>query len=156
MEPQSLGAGEPRIFFDARFINSRLSGSPILRLTKNHRLMRLTLGILLLVVLGTTAACSTNPPPETMTSTPPETPEAAPVRGHVSGMGTITFFDLEGGFYGLVADDGAKYDPMTLDEAFQQDGLRVRFRARLRTGVMTIRQWGKPVEILEMARLDGE
>ncbi len=106
------------------------------------------------VALLAATACSTNPPPETVTP-PSETPDdAAP--GQVAGVGTIQFFDLEGGFYGLVADDGARYDPLNLDEAFQQDGLRVRFRARLRTGVLTIRQWGKPVEILEMARLDGE
>lgn len=113
-----------------------------------------TFAVFTLIVLGTTAACSTNPPPETVTPMPPETPDAATAQGHVSGVGTITFFDLEGGFYGLVGDDGARYDPMNLDEAFRQDSLRVRFRARLRTGVMTIRQWGKPVEILEIARLD--
>ena len=118
--------------------------------------MRLLLGVLTLVAVFAAAACSTNPPPETMTPTPAETPDAAPAPGLVSGVGTITFLDLEGGFYGLVADDGAKYDPLNLDEAFRQDGLRVRFRARLRTGVMTIRQWGKPVEIQEIARLDGE
>ena len=112
--------------------------------------------MLLLGVLGAAAACSTQPPPETVTPTPPENPKDASARNLVSGVGTITFFDLEGGFYGLVADDGARYDPMNLDEAFQQDGLRVRFRARLQTGVMTIRQWGKPVEIVEIARLDGE
>ena len=106
------------------------------------------------VVLLAASACSTKPPPETVTPPPSETPEAAPAPDVASGVGTIQFFDLEGGFYGLVADDGARYDPLNLDEAFQQDGLRVRFRARLRTGVMTIRQWGKPVEILEMARLD--
>ena len=113
-----------------------------------------TLTLLALIVLWTAAACSTKPPPETVTPTPSETPDAATARGLVDGVGTITFFDLEGGFYGLVADDGAKYDPMNLDETFRQDGLRVRFRARLRTDVMTIRQWGKPVEILEIARLD--
>ena len=117
--------------------------------------MRLSFGILTLVVLLAATGCSTNPPPETMTATPSETSDAETTPGLVSGVGTITFFDLEGGFYGLVADDGAKYDPLNLDAAFRQDGLRVRFRAQLRTGVMTIRQWGKPVEIQEMSRLDG-
>ena len=116
--------------------------------------MRLLLGLLLLIALPAATGCSTNPPPETMTPPSTETPDDASAPGLVSGVGTITFFDLEGGFYGLLADDGAKYDPLNLDEAFRQDGLRVRFRAQLRTGVMTIRQWGKPVEIQEMSRLD--
>ena len=117
--------------------------------------MRFLLGLLLLIALPAAPGCSTNPPPETMTSPPAETPDDATTPGLVSGVGTITFFDLEGGFYGLVADDGAQYDPLNLDDAFRQDGLRVRFRAQLRTGVITIRQWGKPVEIQEMSRLDG-
>ena len=112
-----------------------------------------TFAVFAFVVLCATAACSTNPPPDTVTPTPSETPEAEASPDLVVGVGTITFFDLEGGFYGLVADDGARYDPLNLDEAFRQDGLRVRFRAKLRTGVMTIRQWGKPVEIQEMSRL---
>ncbi len=116
--------------------------------------MRPLLALLTLVVLLAAPGCSTNPPPETMTPAPAETPDDTPAPGLVSGVGTITFFDLEGGFYGLVADDGARYDPLNLDDAFKQDGLRVRFSARLRTGIMTIRQWGKPVEIQEMSRLD--
>ena len=111
--------------------------------------------LLICIVLMTAAGCSTNPPPEEVARTAPDEEAETPAPpGQVQGVGTITYFDLEGGFYGLVADDGARYDPMNLDEAFKEDGLRVRFRARLRTGVMTIRQWGKPVEVLEMARLD--
>ena len=118
--------------------------------------MRLLFGVLALLVFCTTAACSSNPPPDTVTPTPSETPEVETGPDVVSGVGTIRYFDFEGGFYGLVADDGTRYDALNLDEAFHQDSLRVRFRARLRTGIMTIRQWGKPVDILEMTRLDGQ
>ena len=114
--------------------------------------MRLILGILALVLLATTG-CSSKPPPEDVTPTPPAESSDENV---IDGVGTILFQDLEGGFYGLVADDGAKYDPLNLDEAFHQDSLRVRFRARRRTGVMTIRMWGQPVDILEMTRLENE
>ena len=64
-----------------------------------------TLTLLAFIVLWTAAACSTNPPPETVTPTPSETPDAATARDLVGGVGTITFFDLEGGFYGLVHRD---------------------------------------------------
>ncbi len=114
--------------------------------------MRLILGLLALVVLVTTG-CSTKPPAEDVTPPPP--PESSD-ENLVSGVGTIIYQDLEGGFFGLVADAGATYDPLNLDEVFKHDSLRVRFRALRRTGVMTIRMWGQPVEILEMARLDNE
>ncbi len=112
--------------------------------------MRLVLGWLTLAVL-LAASCSTKPPAEE---------EAPPVESSekdlISGVGMILFQDLEGGFYGLVADDGATYDPLNLDDAFKHDSLRVRFQARRRTGVMTTRMWGQPVEILDMARLDNQ
>ncbi len=114
--------------------------------------MRRTLGLLAFVVLLTTN-CSTKPTVEEETPTPSvESSE----KDFISGVGTILFQDLEGGFYGLVADDGATYDPLNLDETFKQDSLRVRFQARRRTNVMTTRMWGQPVEILEMARLDNQ
>ncbi len=115
--------------------------------------MRLVLGLLMLVVILATTGCSTKPPAEDVTPPPP--PESSD-ENLVSGVGTIIYQDLEGGFFGLVADDGSKYDPLNLDEAFKQDSLRVRFRARRRTGVMTIRMWGQPVEILDMTRIDQD
>ena len=114
--------------------------------------MRLVLGFLALAMLATTS-CSTKPPPEDAAPAPPAESSDETV---INGVGTIRYQDLEGGFYGLVADDGARYDPLNLDEAFRQDSLRVRFRVRRRTGVMTIRMWGQPVEILEMTPLKDE
>ena len=64
----------------------------------------------------------------------------------IEASGVVQHQDLEGGFYGIVADDGTKYDPGALPAAFQRDGLRVRFTAR-RTHAMTTRMWGQTVEI---------
>lgn len=74
----------------------------------------------------------------------------------VSAVGTVTRVELEGGFYGLVVaeKDTARYLPSNLDAEFQQDGLRVRFRGRLQEGMMTTQQWGQPLEILEIVRLE--
>jgi hypothetical protein len=60
--------------------------------------------------------------------------------------GTVRHVDLEGGFFGIVADDSTKYDPTELAPAFQKDGLRVKFKARP-TNATTTRMWGKPVEL---------
>jgi hypothetical protein len=64
----------------------------------------------------------------------------------IQATGVVQHQDIEGGFFGIVADDGAKYDPGTLPEAFQKDGLKVKFTAR-KTNGMTTRMWGTTVEI---------
>lgn len=72
----------------------------------------------------------------------------------ISDTGTVRYVDLEGGFYGLVADDSTRYLPDSLDAAFRQDGLRVRFRAELREDVVTMQMWGRPIHVLDLARLE--
>ena len=61
--------------------------------------------------------------------------------------GTVTRIDLEGGFYGIVGDDGKKYDPLDLDEKYRRDGLRVAFEAEEATGMATTHMWGTPVNL---------
>lgn len=70
----------------------------------------------------------------------------------ITGTGTVRYQDLEGGFYGIVADDSSKYDPGTLPAQVQQDGLRVRFTAS-RVGGMTTRMWGTRVEVRDIEPL---
>ncbi|WP_301664029.1 putative hemolysin [Methanoculleus frigidifontis] len=66
----------------------------------------------------------------------------------IAGNGTVTYVDLEGGFYGIVADDGARYLPLNLAEEYAADGKRVSFTAEVQQDVVTIQQWGVPVKIL--------
>ena len=68
----------------------------------------------------------------------------------VSGVGTVVYVELEGGFYGIEARNGARYLPLNLDAAFQEDGMDVRFRAEFRDTVLTIQQWGRPVQLLDI------
>lgn len=70
----------------------------------------------------------------------------------IAGTGSVRYQDLEGGFYGIVADDSSKYDPGTLPVAFQKDGLRVRFTAS-RVGGMTTRMWGTRIEVRDIELL---
>jgi len=70
-----------------------------------------------------------------------------------TAVGTVRYVSLEGGFYGIVADDGTRYDPGdSLPEKYRRDGLRVRFTARPQEG-FTIRMWGKLVEIEEIEEI---
>ena len=71
----------------------------------------------------------------------------------VSGTGTVKFVDLEGGFYGIVGDGGEKYDPSYLSHGFQQDGLRVRFKAKRQENIASIHMWGAVVELVSIERL---
>jgi hypothetical protein len=48
----------------------------------------------------------------------------------VVGTGTIEFLDFEGGFYGIISDDGERYDPLNMNQEFQVNGLRVYFEAK--------------------------
>lgn len=68
--------------------------------------------------------------------------------------GTVQFIDLEGSFYGIVADDGSRYDPLNLPPEFQEGGLHVRFTARILKDPATTHMWGTPVEILKIEKLN--
>jgi inhibitor of cysteine peptidase len=71
--------------------------------------------------------------------------------------GTITFIDLEGGFYGIKGDDGTEYHPLQLDEHFKKDGLRVAFAYEPVKDPATISTWGNPVNLMfieEIATFD--
>ncbi|HQN92236.1 MAG TPA: DUF333 domain-containing protein, partial [Methanoculleus sp.] len=72
----------------------------------------------------------------------------------LSGNGTVVFIDLEGGFYGIVADDGERYLPLDLPADYEKDGLRVRFSADVVNDTATIQQWGTPVDLIEIEKTD--
>jgi hypothetical protein len=55
---------------------------------------------------------------------------------------------IEGGFYGIVADNGARYDPHNLPEEFAIDGLRVKFQVVEEKCMGGIHMWGKIVRII--------
>ena len=67
--------------------------------------------------------------------------------------GTILHIPIEGGFYGLIADDGTKFDPTNLPEEYKQNGLRVKFIINPKKGVASIHMWGRIVEIVKIEKL---
>ena len=73
--------------------------------------------------------------------------------GIVSGIGEIVYIDLEGGFYGIITDEGMCYDPINLPLEFQEDGLRISFKAILMAGYVNFHMWGIIVDIIEIELL---
>jgi hypothetical protein len=71
----------------------------------------------------------------------------------VKVTGTIVFLSFEGGFYGIVGDDGKHYDPTNMSQEFQKDGLRVRFEAKTLQGMASYHQWGTLVELITIHKL---
>ncbi len=68
--------------------------------------------------------------------------------------GTIHFLNLEGGFYGIVTENGVKLLPMNLAKEYQKPGAVVKVKGET-LDVMTIQQWGTPfkitaIEIIEL------
>jgi len=78
---------------------------------------------------------------------------AKSVENPVSGTGEIVFVDLEGGFFGIVADDGQRFDPLNLDTEFRVSGLKVRFLGSVRKNVIGFHMWGTPLELIQIEKL---
>ena len=68
----------------------------------------------------------------------------------INGAGEVQYIDLEGGFYGIVADTGERYDPINLSLEFKEDGLRVRFKLATTKDYDNVHMWGLLVEILNI------
>ena len=64
--------------------------------------------------------------------------------------GEVRFFDFEGGFYGLIAENGDKLLPMNLHKDFRQHGAIIEFQGHLIKDMMTIQQWGQVFEITQV------
>jgi len=69
--------------------------------------------------------------------------------------GTVRYISVEGGFYGIVGDDGKRYDPVNLPDPFRENNLRVRFRGKVVKDRISFHMWGELFEIEKIVREDG-
>jgi len=65
--------------------------------------------------------------------------------------GTIVYINAEEccGFWGILGDDGKKYDPVYLPSELRRPGLRVEFQLMILEGHVGLRMWGTMAEILD-------
>ena len=68
--------------------------------------------------------------------------------------GTVTYIDLEGGFYGIIGDNQENYDPINLPDEFQQEGLKISFTAKYRDDLANFHMWGRIIEILQIEEIN--
>lgn len=69
--------------------------------------------------------------------------------------GTITHVEVEGGFWGILGDEGVPYRPIDgLPTEFQQEGLRIRAEVK-RAQVMSAYMWGRDVSLISIEALQN-
>src|SRR5450830_1547588 len=68
----------------------------------------------------------------------------------LSFKGTVQYIALEGGFWGIVSEDGKNYDPINLVEDFKKNGLRVQVEAKVQDRV-GFHMWGTYIEIVNIS-----
>jgi hypothetical protein len=74
---------------------------------------------------------------------------------NIAATGTVAHIDLEGGFWGIIGDDGKRYDVSNLPQGFRKEGLRVRFVGSVRPSQVSFHMWGVMVEVITLERIKG-
>ncbi|MFW9819959.1 MAG: hypothetical protein ACFFE5_10145 [Candidatus Thorarchaeota archaeon] len=69
---------------------------------------------------------------------------------YIFGTGEIEFYPDEGGFYGIISDDGIHYEPINLPDEFKIDALRVLFIFKIPNDSTSYHLWLKIVEIFDI------
>lgn len=68
--------------------------------------------------------------------------------------GTITHVEVEGGFWGIMSDDGIPYRPVDgLPKDFLQEGLRIKATVE-RAQVVSSYMWGRDVHLTKIDLID--
>ena len=65
----------------------------------------------------------------------------------ISVGGTVVFRDKDGGFFGILTDNGGQYELANLDPQYHMDGLRVKITGKLDPNHLGTHNWGNPIEI---------
>ena len=68
--------------------------------------------------------------------------------------GEVVYLDVEGGFWGIVTDDGKQYEPLALPLEFRREGLHVKGKLKLRKELYSPNMWGTIVDIIEIVAVD--
>jgi len=120
-------------------------------LMKSARIMVMNWSVLCLALLAVAGGCGGTQRDERAGA--PTNADDGPPAASRQIAGTVKHIDLEGGFYGIVTDDGQKFDPVNLPDAFRQDGVRIKARVEPLEGQVSVRMWGTLVKIIDIQRV---
>jgi methionine-rich copper-binding protein CopC len=67
-------------------------------------------------------------------------------RNKVCASGIVEYLGIEGGFWGVIGDDGEHYDLGNMPEKFKKQGLRIKFCGKP-INAASIRMWGTMVNV---------
>lgn len=67
--------------------------------------------------------------------------------------GTVKHLDLEGGFWGIVAENGKEYRPVNMPEQLKHDGEAVVVTLKGVEEEMSLHMWGEPVKVISFHTL---
>lgn len=68
-------------------------------------------------------------------------------RKSIKIKGKVKYLEFEGGFWGIVGEDGQEYRPVNMPEQLKHDGESVEVTARPAEGAMSMHMWGQPIKI---------
>jgi hypothetical protein len=68
-------------------------------------------------------------------------------------VGTVRHVELEGGFFGIIDEQGNRFDPVNLPQRFEKDGLRVKFRMTKLPDRVSFHMWGTLVKITKIEQM---
>ena len=106
-------------------------------------------GAIAILALTWSAACQPQ-------GTPADAPDqkSATVAGSVAAVesvrGVLRFFDLEGGFWGIVSDAGERLRVVGPAAPTWRDGARVVARIKRLPSGPSLQQWGEPIEVVDL------
>jgi hypothetical protein len=75
---------------------------------------------------------------------------------HLVIVGTVRYQDINGGFWGIIADDAYPWRPENMPQDLEKEGLRIRVWAVESEDDMSIFMWGTPIIIEEYETLASE
>ena len=67
--------------------------------------------------------------------------------------GQVYYANIEGGFYGIIGDDGIKYQPTNLPRKFKKEGLSLKFDVKIKDSTVSAFQWGTIVELSNVSEI---
>lgn len=71
----------------------------------------------------------------------------------ILGTGIVVYEELEGGFFGVISDEGQRFIPRELPDDIRKNGTPVSFSFSLIPDMVSTFMWGEPVEIISIQAL---